>query len=60
MIAAVAIAIHVRSILLVRPGAGFVPTEFRSAIAYEAVLCWIVSTLSAYVGGFILGRVYQP
>jgi hypothetical protein len=58
-VAAGAIALHIRDILLVRPGVGVVPTEFRSTIAFEAVLCWAVSTICAYVGGFILGRVYQ-
>jgi len=59
-IAVIAILLHVRNIMLVRPGPGFIPAEFRSGIAFEALLCWAVSTLCAYVGGFILGRVYQP
>jgi hypothetical protein len=59
-VAAGAIALHVRDILIVRPGPGFVPPEFRSHVAFEAVVCWMVSTLCAYVGGFILGRVYEP
>ena len=54
-VAAGAIALHVRAILHVRPGPGFVPPEFRSAIAYEAVLCWTVSTFCAYVGELRLG-----
>jgi hypothetical protein len=59
-IAAGSIGLHVRDITLVRPGPGFVPPEFRSTIAYEALLCWAVSTVCAYVGGFVVGRLYQP
>ena len=59
-IAAGAIVLHVRDILLVRPSPGFVPPEFRSTIAYEALLCWAVSTFCAYVGGFVVGRIYEP
>ena len=59
-IAAGAIVLHVRGIMLVRSGPGFVPPEVRSTIAYEALLCWAVSTACAYVGGFIVGRLYEP
>ena len=59
LVAACAIALHVRH--HDRPTrrrlcAAGVPLP----VAFEAVLCWMVSTLCAYVGGFILGRVYQP
>jgi hypothetical protein len=37
-----------------------VPPEFRSSITEWAVICWAVSTLCAYVGGFITGRRYAP
>ena len=57
-IACGAVALHVRDIMLVRPG--LIPPEFRSAIAYEALLCWAVSTVCAYVGGFVVGRLYEP
>ena len=60
-VAAGAMVLHIRDILHIQPGPGFVPPEFRSAIAWEAVLFrWAVSTFCAYVGGFILGRVYEP
>jgi hypothetical protein len=59
-IAAGAIVLHVRDIMVVRPGPGFVPPEFRSSIAYEALLCWAVSAVCAYVGGFVVGRIYEP
>ena len=52
------VVLHVRDIMLVRPG--FVPPEFRSSIAYEALICWAVSTVCAYVGGFVVGRLYEP
>jgi hypothetical protein len=57
-IACGAVVLHIRDIMLVRPG--FVPPEFRSAIAYGALLCWAVSTVCAYVGGFVVGRLYEP
>jgi len=59
-VAVIAIMLHVRDIMLVRSGPGFIAPEIRSSIAFEALLCWAVSTLCAYVGGFILGRVYEP
>jgi len=46
--------------MLIRSGPGFVPPEFRSSIAYEALLCWAVSAFCAYVGGFVVGRLYEP
>jgi hypothetical protein len=58
-IAGGAIVLHVRDIMLVRLSPGFVPPEFRSTIAYEALLCWAVSTVCAYVGGFVVGRLYE-
>ncbi len=59
LIACGAIALHVRGIMLVPHGPGFVPLAFRSYVAYEALLCWAVSTFCAYVGGFIVGRLYE-
>jgi hypothetical protein len=58
-IAGGAIVLHVRGIMLVRSGADFVPPDFRSYIAYEAVLCWAVSAVCAYIGGFVVGRLYE-
>ena len=58
-IAVGAIVLHVRDIMLAQSG-GFVPPEFRSTIAYQALLCWAVSTACAYVGGFVVGRLYEP
>jgi hypothetical protein len=58
-IAGGAIVLHVRDIMLVQRGPGFVPPEFRSSTAYEALLCWAVSTACAYVGGFVVGRLYE-
>ena len=59
-IAGGAIVLHVRDVLLVRPGPTLVPPELRSSIAYEALLCWAVSTVRAYIGGFVVGRLYEP
>ena len=59
VIASGAIVLHVRDIILVQPGPVFVPPEFRSSIAFKALLCWAVSTICAYVGGFVVGRIYE-
>jgi hypothetical protein len=58
LIAAAALGAFVREILFVRPSFGYVPSEFRTALAYKAVLSWLVSTFCAYVGGFVMGRLY--
>jgi hypothetical protein len=60
LVAAVTLVALVREILHVRPGPGYVPPEFRTSIAYKAVLSWAVSTLCAYIGGFVKGRLYVP
>jgi hypothetical protein len=49
------IVVLVFSIIHVRPGSELVPPEI---LAYRAVICWAVSTFCAYVGGFVLGRLY--
>jgi hypothetical protein len=59
-IAAGTTALQVRDIMLVRPDLGVVPPELRSSFAYEAVLCRAVSTVCAYVGGFVVRRLYEP
>jgi hypothetical protein len=40
------------------PGPGYVPPAFRRGLAYRAVGCWAVSTICAYAGGFVMGRLY--
>jgi hypothetical protein len=60
LVAAAALGAFVREILFSTPGPGYVPSEFRTALAYKAVLSWVVSTLCGYVGGFVMGRLYQP
>jgi hypothetical protein len=49
------IVMLVYSIIHVRPGSEVVPPEI---LAYRALICWAVSTFCAYVGGFVLGRLY--
>lgn len=46
-------------ILSVPPG-GVYFYDFRMGLAYTAVVCWAVATVSAYAGGFIMGRLYVP
>jgi hypothetical protein len=52
--------LHVRDIIIVRPDPAFVPPEFRSNIAHEAVLCWqsrpfaLTSEASLWVGSMNL------
>jgi len=50
-----AIVMQVFAIIHVRPDSELVPPEI---LAYRAVICWAVSTLCAYVGGFVIGRLY--
>jgi len=50
-----AIVVLVYSIIHVRPGSELVPPE---SLAYRAVICWAVSTFCAYIGGFVIGRLY--
>jgi len=38
----------------------YMPQAFRMSLVYRAVLCWVVSTLCAYAGGFVMGRLYVP
>jgi hypothetical protein len=58
-VAVVAIVVLVDKILSFPPGTGY-PYDFRMGLAYIAVVCWAVSTLCAYAGGFIMGRLYVP
>jgi hypothetical protein len=55
-----ALAFLLAAILTVRPGPGWIPPEFRQGIAFRAIICWAISTLCAYAGGFIMGRLYVP
>jgi hypothetical protein len=40
------------------PGPGYVPPAFRRSLAYRAIICWAVSIICAYAGGFVVGRLY--
>jgi hypothetical protein len=48
------------AILYGRTDVGYVSPVFRHGLAYRTVLCWAVSTLCAYAGGFVMGRLYVP
>jgi len=39
---------------------GPVAPAFRTHLIYIALLCWGVSTLCAWAGGFVMGRLYVP
>src|SRR5215469_2318122 len=54
------LAILLSTILTVGPGLGYIPPSFRVGLAYKTVACWVLSTISAYVSGFIMGRLYIP
>lgn len=60
VVAAAALVILLGKVLSVQPGACNVPPNFRTALAYTAVICWVVSALCAYAGGFVMGRLYAP
>ena len=53
-----AIVVLLFEILHVQPGP-WVPSSFRYKVAIWAVICWAVATFSAYVAGFVLGRLYR-
>lgn len=55
-----ALVVLLREILSVWPGPGYVPPAFRTGLAHTAVVCWAVSTLCAYAGGLVMGRLYVP
>jgi hypothetical protein len=55
-----ALAVLLGAILYGRTDVGYVSPLFRHGLAYRAVLCWMVSTLCAYAGGFVMGRLYAP
>jgi hypothetical protein len=46
--------------LSIQPGICNVRPTFRIGLAYRAALCWAVTTLCVYAGGFIMGRLYVP
>ena len=51
-----AVAVGALAVLLVGimfPDPGYV----APALAFKALICWAVSILSAYVGGFVMGRL---
>ena len=39
---------------------GYVPPAFRHTVACWAIVCWLVTTLSSYAVGFVMGRLYIP
>jgi hypothetical protein len=60
LVVAMTLGMAVREILHARSGTVYIPPELGAGVAYSAVLSWTVPTVCAYVGGFILGRVYKP
>lgn len=58
MAAVGALVVLLVGILHVQAGPGWVPPAFREALAFRAVICWAVSVVCAYAGGFVVGRLY--
>ena len=57
-VAAGALVVLLREILSNEWFGGPVAPGFRTDLRYIALLCWVVSTLCAWVGGFVMGRLY--
>ena len=47
-------------VLYVGAGPDLVPGAFRLRIAMWAIVCWLVTTFSAYAGGSVMGRLSAP
>jgi hypothetical protein len=60
LVAAVSLGTLVRAIMHLRSGPVYPPPELGAGVAYSAILSWTVSTVCAYVGGFVMGRLYVP
>jgi len=60
LVAAVTLGTLVREVFHLRSGTVYIPPELGVGVAYTDILSWTVPTVSAYLGGFILGRVYKP
>jgi hypothetical protein len=54
-----AIVVLIEKIVSVPPGGSYY-YDFRMSLVRTAVVCWAVSTLCAYVAGFVMGRLYVP
>jgi hypothetical protein len=59
-VAAGALVLLLGYILSIQAGVCNVPPTFRIGLAYRTVVCWAVSTLCVYAGGFVMGRLYVP
>ena len=59
-VAAGALVVLLRGILSDQWFGGPVAPGFRTHLIYSAVISWAVSTLCAYAGGFVMGRLYAP
>ena len=60
LVAVGAFAVLLGQILYVGPGPDNVPGTFRLSLAFWAIACWLVTTFSAYAGGFVMGRLSVP
>jgi hypothetical protein len=59
-VAAGALVVLLREIISDKWFYGPVAPAFRTHLIYIALLCWMVSTLCAWAGGFVMGRLYVP
>ena len=60
LVAVGAFVVLLGQILYVGSGPDPVPGAFRLRIAIWAIVCWLVTTFSAYAGGFVMGRISVP
>ena len=60
LVAAVSLGALIREIMHIRSGPVYPPPELGAGVAHSAILSWTVSTVCAYVAGFVMGRLYVP
>ena len=60
LVAAGAFVVLLGQILYVGSGPDLVPGAFRLHVAIWAIVCWLVTTFSAYLGGFVMGWLSGP
>ena len=59
LVTAVTLGTLVREVVHISSGPVYIPPGLGAGVAYTDILSWAVPTVCAYLGGFILGRVYK-
>jgi len=57
LVAVGALTALLAEILTVQPHPGYGAAEIRLSLAFWAIVSWLVTTFSAYAGGFVMGRL---